>query len=352
MKSRILISVALFAAFILGLVTVRPIARAAEIFATTTCAKVGACVAGKNTSNGPGVLGSSAQGYGVSGQTTRPSSTASNFGAGVLGQDLSSNGKFNVGLYGYSKRGDGILGTSTNLVGVYGSSNKSTGVFGTVSGGSSPTGVYGVDNTKNTNGAGVAGQSNVGTGVIGSTLSASNNSQAMLAAAPNGSAFLFAGVGASNYEVVSMDNQGNISISGQIFTNGSCGSGCARHHEAVRSYGTSAATPTLEDTGEGQLAGGAAYVRLDAAFYNATDPRLGYYVLITPEGDTRGLYVTHRTPTGFEVRENEGGRSSVPFAYRIVAHPFGVQGSRLPMVQTRTAASMHAPDADVTVDRQ
>ena len=57
MKSRILISVALLAAFILGLLTVRPIARAAEIFATTTCAKVGACVAGKNTSNGPGVLG-------------------------------------------------------------------------------------------------------------------------------------------------------------------------------------------------------------------------------------------------------------------------------------------------------
>jgi hypothetical protein len=351
MKSRILISVALLAAFILGLVTVRPIARAAEMLAMTTCAKSGACVFGQNTSNGQGVLGTSAQGYGVSGKTTRPNSTAKNFGAGVLGQDLSSNGKFNVGLYGYSKRGDGILGTSTNLVGIYGASNKSTGVFGTVSGGASPTGVYGVDGSNSTNGAGVAGQSSVGTGIIGSTLSSSQSSTAIVAAAPNGNAFIFAGVGPSNNEVVSMDNQGNINISGQIFTNGSCYSGCARHRAAVRSYGMSAATPTLEDTGEAQLTGGTAVVRLDAAFYNATDPRLGYYVLITPEGDTRGLYVTHRTPNGFEVRENGGGRSSVPFAYRIVAHPFGANAPRLPMVETRSRA-IHAPDADALVQRQ
>ncbi len=354
MKTRILISVAILAAFILGLATVRPIARAAEIFATTTltCSKAGgACIVGKNSS-GYGVFGSSGQTYGVYGQTSKPNSTAKNFGAAVFGKDVSTNGKFDVGLYCFSKRGDAILGTSTNSVGVYGSSTKSTGVFGTVSGGSSPTGVYGVDNSNNTNGAGLAGQSKVGTGVIGSTLSSSNATQAILAAAPNGSAFLFAGVGASNYEVVSMDNVGNINISGQIFTNGSCGSGCARHHEAVRSYGATAATPTLEDTGEAQLAGGAAYVRLDASFYNATDPRLGYYVLITPEGDTRGLYVTRRTPTGFEVRENEGGRSSVPFAYRLVAHPFGVQASRLPIVQSRSVNAMHAPDADALVDRQ
>jgi hypothetical protein len=352
MKSRIFISVALLAAFVLGLIMVRPIARAAEyLAAAATCTKPGACVTGKNT-QGYGVFGSSGGGYGVGGQTTRPSSSAKKFGAGVIGQDLSTSGKFNVGLYGTSTNGDAILGASSKLVGVYGSSNKSTGVFGTVSGGSSPTGVYGVDNSQSGNGAGLAGQSNAGTGVIGSTLSSNVNSQAMLAAAPNGSAFLFAGVGPGNLEVVSMDNQGNVSISGQIFTNGQCGSGCARHHEAVRSYGASSASPTLEDTGEAQLIGGAASVRLDAAFYNATDPRLGYYVLITPEGDTRGLYVTHRTPTGFEVRENTGGRSNVPFAYRIVAHPFGVQAQRLPMIQTRTAAQMHAPDADALVDRQ
>jgi hypothetical protein len=352
MKSRFLISVALLAAFILGFVTVRPIAIAAERVANATCSLVSACLAGKNTSNGPGVVGTSAQGYGVSGSTSRPSSTAKNFGAGVLGQDLSTNGKFNVGLYGYSKRGDGILGTSTNLVGVYGSSNKSTGVFGTVSGGGTPTGVYGVDNSNSAKGAGLAGQTNAGTGVIGSTVSSSNSSTAILAAAPNGSAFLFGGVGASNQEVVSMDNVGDISISGEIFTNGSCGSGCARHRAAVRSYGASAATPTLEDTGEAVLAGGTARVHLDAAFYNATDPRLGYYVLITPEGDTRGLFVTQRTPTGFEVRENQGGRSNVAFAYRIVAHPYGVQAPRLPMVQNRNSNAMHAPDPDALIDRQ
>ena len=58
-------------------------------------------------------------------------------------------------------------------------------------------------------------------------------------------------------------------------------------------------------------------------------------MLITPEGDTRGLFVAARTPGAFSVRETMGGRSSIAFGYRIVAHPFGVNEPRLPMVQMR-----------------
>lgn len=47
-----------------------------------------------------------------------------------------------------------------------------------------------------------------------------------------------------------------------------------------------------------------------------------------------GLYVTQKNLAGFTVVENAGGRSTIPFGYRIVARPYGVTGSRLPMVDT------------------
>jgi hypothetical protein len=55
-------------------------------------------------------------------------------------------------------------------------------------------------------------------------------------------------------------------------------------------------------------------------------------VMVTPEGMTQGvLCVTQRTPSGFVVQENMGGRSTVPFAYRLVAKPFGSTAARLPL---------------------
>jgi hypothetical protein len=35
------------------------------------------------------------------------------------------------------------------------------------------------------------------------------------------------------------------------------------------------------------------------------------------------------------VMENPGGRSTIPFSYRIVAKPFGAAASRLPMTEMR-----------------
>jgi hypothetical protein len=360
MKSRIITSLAVLTAFLLGLVMVRPIAQAVEILAVTSCNIAGgACIGGKNSNNGPGVVGQSQNGYGLSGQTKFPSTSGTKFSAGSFGVDRSASGKFDAGVYGQSTRGDGVLGTSSSSAGVYGASSSSTGVIGTstkttgvygqVTGGKgSPTGVYGQDQSTNVNGAGVAGQSQVGTGVVASTNSTSTNLQALVAAAPNG-AFVFTGVGGNNQEVATIDGSGNMQIAGSIFTSNQCQSGCGRRRE--QSYASTAASPTIEDTGEAQLAGGAAIVRLDAAFANVIDPRQGYYVLITPEGDTRGLYVARRTPGGFEVRESAGGRSSVPFAYRIVAHPFGVHPNRLPLIETRTIPTLRTDQATIQTQR-
>lgn len=356
MKSRIITSLAILTAFLLGLVMVRPIAQAVEILAVTSCNIAGgACIGGKNSNNGPGVVGQSINGFGLSGKTTFPSTSGTKFLAGSYGVDSSTSGKFDAGVYGKSTRGDGILGTSSSSAGVYGSSSSSTGVVGTsgkttgvygqASGGNgSPTGVYGQDNSNNANGAGVAGQSKVGTGVIAATNSSASGLQALVASAPNG-AYVFIGVGPGNAEIAQLDGSGNLQISGSIYTSNQCQSGCGRRRE--QSYASTAAVPTIEDTGESQLTGGTAIVRLDPAFANVIDPRQGYYVLITPEGDTRGLYVARRTAGGFEVRESAGGRSTVPFAYRIVAHPFGVRPNRLPLAETRIMPALRTPEAGI-----
>jgi len=55
---------------------------------------------------------------------------------------------------------------------------------------------------------------------------------------------------------------------------------------------------------------------------------------LTPLGETQGLYVARKTPTGFEVREQGGGTSNIAFDYRIVAQPAGDAGARMPLVES------------------
>jgi hypothetical protein len=53
----------------------------------------------------------------------------------------------------------------------------------------------------------------------------------------------------------------------------------------------------------------------------AADQSVSYMVFITPEGDNRGLYVTQKSGSGFEVRESQGGHSTLPFNYRTSQSP-------------------------------
>jgi hypothetical protein len=68
-------------------------------------------------------------------------------------------------------------------------------------------------------------------------------------------------------------------------------------------------------------------VKLDADFAKviATD---GYRVFLTPEGNCKGLYVARKRGGAFEVRELNGGTSSVPFSYRIVGRRKDVKRHR------------------------
>lgn len=84
----------------------------------------------------------------------------------------------------------------------------------------------------------------------------------------------------------------------------------------------------FEDFGSAALAGGRASVNLDpdfAAVVHTTDYRL----FLTPEGDSRGLYVSGKSAAGFTVSEQQGGTSSLAFSYRVVARRKDVAAGRL-----------------------
>lgn len=331
MNLRVLVSLTALGAVLLGLTVQHPAALALQMLGVTNCSSSAACIGGANTSNGAGVSASSATGAGVK---------------------ASSTGAFGTGVIGSSTLGEGIVGSSQSATGIVGftdatgAKNSFYGVEGIDFSPNSVTfshnaGVYGLTG----HGTGVAAvASQYGTGLYaqskeGPAITAYNDSQTIPVVeinSGNESNLLQADGSGTRGGTLSVDNEANLQTSGKIYTEGSCAAGCTRRR-LVRSYAASEAAPVLEDTGEAEVVAGRADVQLDPAFVNATDPRLGYVVLLTPEGDTRGLFVSARSRTAFSVRELMGGRSTLAFAYRIVAHPFGERSPRLPFDAMRAA---------------
>src|ERR1700681_2448076 len=100
----------------------------------------------------------------------------------------------------------------------------------------------------------------------------------------------------------------------------------------------------MEDTGSGQLVNGVAFVNLDATFAQSIDPRQAYHVMLTPDGDTRGLFVASKSPNRFVVREVQGGRGSLSFDYHIYAAKLGHANERMvEMTPAQAAAFMPHP---------
>jgi len=317
---------------------------------------------------------------GVSGTDT---ALKTNLNSGVLG-----TATMGTGVTGISQNNVGVSAASTNNFGVF-AVGGTGGVFGQVTSfndvGYTYAGVRGIDRVTNTNiNAGVWGDSTIGTGVeatsqdnyalsafghygaaiYGDTfgLSVTGSGPAIEATSADSYGLVITeGVGdvqsplvissgvsgnpfADAFEsfdsngtlLMKLTNTGDISILGQIFTSGLCNSGCITHRgggsHRVVTYAPTEAEPTREDSGSAQLVGGKAYVKLDPAFVNVINASRSYLVFLTPEGDSRGLYVTGKSADGFTVRESMGGTSTLAFDYCIVAKPFGISSPRLPMV--------------------
>ncbi|HGN6580717.1 TPA: hypothetical protein ACKUPG_004430 [Bacillus cereus] len=88
----------------------------------------------------------------------------------------------------------------------------------------------------------------------------------------------------------------------------------------------------FEDFGTGELVEGIAEVQIDPEFKEIIHNE-NYHVFITPEGDSKGLYVSKKTSKSFEVREQQEGRSNISFSYRVVAKRKDVTAPRLEKVE-------------------
>jgi hypothetical protein len=301
----------------------------------TTCSSSTPCKKYKNNGSGAGLEGIGGNGNGLIAQSTNGSATFStstnadgvqayslnndgtnsgtnnnssiNSGrSGVWGHDDSTDGgQLNVGVAGSSNYGIGVSGSSSNLIGVQAFSATSAALNAVAAGGDIIEPIQVIGGTANTLG------------------------------------LSFAAFDSNLNNTIRFDNVGNAFFNGQIFTAGLCNSGCSPINKSpgnrIISYTPHESIPTMEDVGIAQLVNGQAVVRLDAAFANVIDNRAIYMVFITPEGQSRGLYVAHKSATEFIVAENDGGRSTIAFDYRIVAKPFGVNAKRLPILD-----AMHA----------
>jgi hypothetical protein len=89
------------------------------------------------------------------------------------------------------------------------------------------------------------------------------------------------------------------------------------------------------DFGSANLVNGAATVQIDPGFANIVLTDM-YHVFLTPLGDSKGLYVSNRSSTSFEVREQQDGRSSLSFSYRTVAKRADVAAARLQRIEVPT----------------
>jgi hypothetical protein len=143
-----------------------------------------------------------------------------------------------------------------------------------------------------------------------------------------------------------IDNGGNLECSGTV-TNvvRALSTG-----QQVQTYSMQAAENWYEDAGTAQLEQGVAHVDLEPVFNSTVNTGVEYHVFLTPDGDCKGLYVSHKSSGGFDVRELGGGKSSIPFDYRIMAKRVGYEDLRLKDVTEKSRkmaqrlARMHRPE--------
>ncbi len=298
------------------------------------CNRSTPCLTETNAGSGGGVRAKSSSGNALEGDATTGQGVYGS-STGTASATVGSNSSTGNGIYGYSFGGDGVQGQSHNGIAVDGYSTNGYGVYGQ-SGATETAGVYGYSNA------------NVGMGVA--AVAGPDAFMALLTKGPttDDSADNIIASDASGNYVFTVDDRGNVEANA-YYDAGFCKNGCSKSRHVV-SYAAETSEPTLDNVGEATLRAGSAHVAIDAAFANVVDATKSYVVLLTPEGDADSLYVSNRSASGFDVRESHGGRSSIGFAYRIVAHPYGKADRRLPFVtrkpirlaQPRSHAPLHA----------
>lgn len=321
-------------------------------FATGT----GYAVYGQNTGTGNAINGiaTAATATGVRGANTNTSGTGI-FGAGnnqaatylVSGSGGAFTGT--TGAFGFSSSasGAGIHGRNSNSngTGVYG---ESTAV---ASGTSVGTGVMGVTNqyvgsgveggNYHTTGTGLVGWGNgLGGNIMdtGSGVAATGNIQAIYAK------YMATGIGQA---MIAQDNYGAQWVIGywtgaayrKILGTGTV-STVVKDLNDQNVVMNCPETPEnlLMDYGVGKLSNGKAHIEIDPILSKniLVNDKHPLKVFVQLEGDCKGVFVTNKSATGFDVIELQSGMSSVSFSYSIVA-TMGDQTVVSPEGKSRTA---------------
>jgi hypothetical protein len=250
--------------------------------------------------------------------------TDSTDSSGVKGVASATSGTSN-GVYGFSasSTGFGVKGTSPN-VGVYGQSDGGSttgakygytaGVWGDT-GGPSNSLYSGVTGTADENIAGYFENNSSGS----ETIFAANNAKS------SGSAAVLYTIGGHFGGSCTIDVSGNLSCNGSKSAVVPVDGGSRN----VALYAIEGPENWFEDAGSAQLSNGAAVVNLEPVFGQTVNTEMEYHVFLTPKADCEGLYVSNETPSGFEVHELRGGRSSIAFDYRIMAKRKDYESVRL-----------------------
>lgn len=341
-------------------------------FAIVHCNNGSACETYSNKGIGPGLIGTNTGSdpfssglQGISKNNGTGVSGYSNTGAGVTGNSstnagVSGSSFSSWGTYGYSNGGVGVQGQSVDNVGVVAYSSNADGVVTSSGNGNGLTTFAGSNGRAifaiGLFGDAIYGDAEAGNAAVGlrATNDGDNGSDG------NGADMEGSYIGAiarnkagQGYPLVAADTNGNdlmfVDSAGDLFYHGGLiNFAKTRDGHVATTFGATSASPSIEDNGTAQLVGGQATVQLDSAFAQSIDNHKAYVVMLTPDGDTKGLFVASKSPTSFVVREQQGGRATVSFDYHIYAPALGQAGHRMTEMTTAQAAAM-MPKAQFTM---
>ena len=234
--------------------------------------------------------------------------TNSGGGNGIIAFNNASSGTF-AGVYAAatsSINANGVFGqqggessTASNFASAFSGTNGAAGVWGD---GGTTTAEIGVIGTVDSGWAGLFTNSGSGT-------------YTLEAVAQNSAEYPFYAANSANGTSCNVDTGGNLNCTGSknaiVPIDGGARIVAMSAIEAPQNW--------FEDAGSAELVKGVAVVTLDHDFTQTVNTEMDYNVFPVPNGDCKGLYVTNKTATSFEVRELGGGTSSVRFDYRIMA---------------------------------
>jgi hypothetical protein len=269
--------------------------------------------------------------------TANTFTAAQTINAGAAGDGLEVIGSGGASIYALNDSTSGV----SNGINAWADSTVGTGLSGVAYGQSNTAsnyiagGGYGVwgdsslSNTVGTLGVGVLGTADdsfasvmVNDSSTWATLYMLNlyDSDATTRSAP-----LLSAYGANTGKGCTMDVSGTLNCEGTVTAVVPTNTGGRK----VSLYAVQSPENWFEDFGSGALIDGATMITLDPTFTQTVNTATEYHVFLTPNGDSKGLYVSRKTATSFEVREQGGGHSSIAFDYRIVAKRSGYEKVRL-----------------------